>query len=806
MFTLHLRRLASFLISGALVMSACGGSDSSPKSDTMSRQRNVALTESSLNSLLTPRFFTTSTHASLVITNDNELVIWGLFPKSYANDWQMEYEENPTPPVSQVRVAAMDETMAVAIGLDNKAYAWGPGAKFADYTTLPEGLDPSKLTSLFLNLGAVGGIDSDGKLWVWGPAASWGAAVPEAISQKKITAYTTFNGQYSMVMDEDGKVSTWGGGYPIVPRIQERFDGISARSIYSNANQAIVVTTEGEVLHVTDSPNRDLQLFEGIDVQQVVVTGMNTYVAIDTNGKLHVDDDGYNDGWKDYIDAWNDEYAGSFGENMPVLGAGVRHVAIFADGYVRNISGRDWLGYLVMPEYFHSGQYVAPIAAGPYSTYALDEDFTINTFHNSENATQLAAPEGSDFMAIAAGWTHGLAVRRNGKLVTWGDAPNNGALPEIEGRVTRIGAGFHLSAALDNYGNIFEWGEFFSPTNNIKDRPSDEQCIYYDNLKVGYNTIIATGITCEGRSRVLHVWGDNSFGQANIPEDLDTSDLTNIAASYNCMAAVVNGAIRTWGDCPDGQSDVPEGVDFQDVELGWGFAVGVTTDGVPMVWGTLPRQELSPPAGLQNISSLSIGYEHVVAVDWSGNVTSWGSNLYGESTVPAKFKPLPPVEPMPNIDEAIYRTARENAEALADTIANPIATPSVIDDVVVIVSRNGEQTETTLPVPVAVAALPEPTRTVQYDTTIVLPASQNPIVSVGSVVNTSQATKRLGLTKVSGVTFVVPKKVSSASSRVCTITSKSVTVIARGICDVKVSYTDAKKKKRSKALTLIANG
>jgi len=105
----------------------------------------------------------------------------------------MEYEKNPTPPVSQVRVAAMDETMAVAIGLDNTAYAWGAAAEYGNYTTLPEGLDPSKLTSLFLNLGAVGGIDSDGKLWVWGPAANWGAAVqrPSARKRSLLTRHST---------------------------------------------------------------------------------------------------------------------------------------------------------------------------------------------------------------------------------------------------------------------------------------------------------------------------------------------------------------------------------------------------------------------------------------------------------------------------------------------------------------------------------------------------------------------------------------------------------------------------------------
>ena len=798
-------RLASFVAVTVVTLAACGGGDPSKRSDTASRQRNVALTNGTLSSLLTPRFFTSGYNSSLVITNDDELIMWGWFPVSYSPDWQLQYEENPTPPISHARAAALDDTMAVAIDLDNKFHAWGAGSSFGNYSEIPAGLDLSTVTSLFLNNGMIAAIDYAGKLWEWGPAAAWATGIPESVSRKKIKSYTSFNGQYSMAIDEDGKVSTWGNdAYAIVGRIRDRFADVSARSIYSTGYEAFVVTTDGDVLHVTDGQQPDLQLFDGVDVQQVVKTGMGTYVAIDTKGKLHLGDAGFTYGWQDRIDAWNQDNAGNYGDTFPTLSAGLRHVSILSDGYVWNLSNQGWIGYLTMPELFHSGQYVSPIAAGPYSTYAIDENFTINTFHSDQNLTQVTAPIGSNFMAVAAGWTHGLALRRNGTLVTWGDAPNNGALPDIEGRVTRIGAGFQLSAALDNYGNIFEWGEFFSPENNIKERPNDEDCVYYDNMDVGYNSIIATGNTCNGNNRLLHVWGDNTYGQADIPDDLDASEVYDIAASYDCMAAVVEENIRTWGACRGGQSEVPSGVKFRDVELGWGFAVGITTDDVPMVWGSLPRQELNPPAGLQGLASVSVGYEHIVATDWSGNVMSWGSNMHGESTVPNKFNPLPPFEDRKGDENSMYPTARDNSEAAAEAIANPVDSPTVVNDALLIVTRGGEQVDTTLPAPTVIAVPNAAPKAVKSQFTVALPAARNPMVGVGAVVNTSQATKRLGLTKVSGVTFVVPKPLTSASSKVCTITSKSVTVVSAGICDVKVTYRDAKKKKRARALTLIS--
>jgi len=275
-------RLASFVAVTVVTLAACGGGDSSKRSDTASRQRNVALTNGTLSSLLTPRFFTSANNSSLVITNDDELIMWGWFPVSYSPDWQLQYEENPTPPISHARAAALDDTMAVAIDLDNKFHAWGAGSSFGNYSEIPAGLDLSTVTSLFLSYGWIAAIDNAGKLWEWGPAATWATGIPESVSQKKIKSYTSYNGQYSMAIDEDGKVSTWGNdAYAIVGRIRDRFADVSARSIYSTGYEAFVVTTDGDVLHVTDRQERDLQLFDGVDVQQVVKTGMGTYVAID---------------------------------------------------------------------------------------------------------------------------------------------------------------------------------------------------------------------------------------------------------------------------------------------------------------------------------------------------------------------------------------------------------------------------------------------------------------------------------------------------------------------------------------------
>ncbi len=84
-----------------------------------------------------------------------------------------------------------------------------------------------------------------------------------------------------------------------------------------------------------------------------------------------------------------------------------------------------------------------------------------------------------------------------------------------------------------------------------------------------------------------------------------------------------------------------------------------------------------------------------------------------------------------------------------------------------------------------------------------LPAALNLVTSSGKVVKVADAVKMLGLKKVTKAAFVVPSKVTTANAKVCSITKTAVTITGTGICDVKLSYVDTKKKKQTKALPLV---
>ncbi|XRB17901.1 hypothetical protein RI054_16g77460 [Pseudoscourfieldia marina] len=73
------------------------------------------------------------------------------------------------------------------------------------------------------------------------------------------------------------------------------------------------------------------------------------------------------------------------------------------------------------------GEFVA-VAAGGYHSLALRSDGTIACWgHNGDGQ---APPDGvaGDFVAIAAGSTHSLAIRRDGSIACWG-ANDDGQVP-----------------------------------------------------------------------------------------------------------------------------------------------------------------------------------------------------------------------------------------------------------------------------------------------------------------------------------------------------------------------------------------
>lgn len=67
---------------------------------------------------------------------------------------------------------------------------------------------------------------------------------------------------------------------------------------------------------------------------------------------------------------------------------------------------------------------------------------------------------GDPFLAIAAGWRHGLALKFDGSIVGWGYDYFGQASPPAGNDYVAIAAGWNYSIALKSDGSVVGWSRF----------------------------------------------------------------------------------------------------------------------------------------------------------------------------------------------------------------------------------------------------------------------------------------------------------------------------------------------------------
>ena len=130
-------------------------------------------------------------------------------------------------------------------------------------------------------------------------------------------------------------------------------------------------------------------------------------------------------------------------------------------------------------------------------------------------------------------------------------------------------------------------------------------------------------------------WGDNSYGQTDVPAGL--SNVTAIAGGvYYNLALRSDGSVVAWGDNTYGQADVPPGLSNVTAIAAGGFhGLALTSDGTVAAWGDNSYGQRTVPAGLSNVTAIAGGFFHSLALTSDGTVVAWGDNSAGETTVPA---------------------------------------------------------------------------------------------------------------------------------------------------------------------------
>ena len=117
-----------------------------------------------------------------------------------------------------------------------------------------------------------------------------------------------------------------------------------------------------------------------------------------------------------------------------------------------------------------------------------------------------------------------------------------------------------------------------------------------------------------GFSQVL-AWGDNSFGQCNVPSNL--TNAVAVAGNGDAYLTItleytyIDGVLTLWPFV----SATPTGV----------FSMALKADGGMVAWGDNAYGQTNIPSNLTNIVAIAAGSCHGLALDLNGNVHAWGS-------------------------------------------------------------------------------------------------------------------------------------------------------------------------------------
>jgi hypothetical protein len=163
-------------------------------------------------------------------------------------------------------------------------------------------------------------------------------------------------------------------------------------------------------------------------------------------------------------------------------------------------------------------------------------------------------------------------------------------------------------------------------------------------------------------------WGDNSYGQTNVPAGLNAQQVS--VGGFHCLALRADGTVAAWGDNSGGQTDVPAGLgDVTAVAAGFMHSMAIRRDGTLVTWGLsgdlrtqFPPETTNvlsaaagwsesvaaisdgrimvglnsfPPSISGNAIQVAVGDAHGLALTDAGTVLAWGSDGAGQATVPA---------------------------------------------------------------------------------------------------------------------------------------------------------------------------
>lgn len=243
----------------------------------------------------------------------------------------------------------------------------------------------------------------------------------------------------------------------------------------------------------------------------------------------------------------------------------------------------------------------------------------------SDSAGQLdVPPDLTDAIAISAGSSHCLALRRDGTVVAWGQNYNGQAtVPSGLTNVVSVAAGGSHSLALTKSGTVVAWG--FS-AYEVTAVPSD----LTNAIAIAAGGLHSLALRANG---TVVAWGDNADGETKVPNNLVNVVGITCGASHS-VALKADGTVVTWGDNTYGQTNMPPGL-TNIVAVCCSSAahtLALKADGTVVAWGLNNQGQTNVPPDLANVVQVATGGAHSMVLQADGTIVGWGSNNRGQSS------------------------------------------------------------------------------------------------------------------------------------------------------------------------------
>jgi len=264
------------------------------------------------------------------------------------------------------------------------------------------------------------------------------------------------------------------------------------------------------------------------------------------------------------------------------------------------------------------------VAGGIFHGLALKDDGTVVGWgfnrsgqatgfksSNSENTNGIVTINGqvlSNIVAIAAGWTHSLALKSDGTVIAWGDSESGQtAVPNGLRDVVAIAAGREHSLALKKDGTVVGWGKVKMPTGL-----SNVVSIVATESRGGLGS---WGIdSAVERDGTVNQW-DISNGEMNALKGLSNVVAIADAGMGGLLLALKNdgsvtGCGRTTNDAPAGLSSIISVATSGERAP----SLALNKNGEIVSWGRIGNQRAGVPTGLSNVVSIGAGNIFCLAI------------------------------------------------------------------------------------------------------------------------------------------------------------------------------------------------